>query len=167
VSSLNVDDANPVANLVTIPADSAGRVTVSIAQGRSDVVIDAVGYYADGRGARFVAIAPRRVLDTRVGWGIDRGSLPAGRAVTFGIPNTTYTVLGAALSTSGISTAGGSVSLYRSGQTPPATTTLHTIPGRTVTNLASPGTATNGLVNAYSSAGSTHVVADLMGYYPY
>jgi hypothetical protein len=167
VSSINVDDRNPVSNLVTIPADSAGRVTVSIARGSSDLIIDAAGYFADGRGARFVAIAPRRVLDTRVGWGIDRGSLPARRAVTFGISNTTYTVLGAALSSSGISTANGWVSLYRSGQTPPPIATLHTIAGRTVTNLASTGTPTNGLVNVYNGSGWTHVIADLMGYYTY
>ena len=167
VSNVNVDDRNPVSNLVTIPVDSAGRVTVSVAQGQVDLIVDAAGYYADGRGARFVAVAPRRVLDTRVGWAVDRGPLPAGRAVTIGIPNTTYTVVGAALSSSGISTTSGWVSLYRAGQSPPPISTLFTAPGRTITNLASTGAYTHGLVNVYNAAGSTHVIADLMGYYTY
>ena len=167
VSNLNVGDGYPVSNLVTIPVDSYGRVTVSIARGQADLVVDAAGYYADGRGARFVAVAPRRVMDTRVGWSVARGALPAGRAVTFGIPNTTYTVLGAALASSGISTAYGWVTLYRAGQAPPAISTLQTVPGRAISNLASTGSTTEGLVNAYNAAGSTHVVVDLMGYYTY
>ncbi|GAB3870237.1 N-acetylmuramoyl-L-alanine amidase [Terrabacter terrigena] len=166
VPHLYVGDRGPVANLVTIPVDSTGRVTLTVSQGQLDLVVDAAGYYADGRGARFVAVAPRRVLDTRVGWGVAaRAPLAAGRAATFGIPSTTYAVTGAALSTSGISTAYGWVSLYRSGQSPPATSTLSTMPGRTITNPASTGTAGGGLVNVYNAAGSTHVISDLMGYY--
>ncbi|MGO4600026.1 N-acetylmuramoyl-L-alanine amidase [Terrabacter sp. 2RAF25] len=165
VPSVSVTDRTPVANLVTIPADQSGRVTISVAQGQADVVIDALGFYVDGRGLTFVPVAPRRLVDTRVGWGVPAGPLAAGRATTFGIPNTTYAVRGAALAVGGISTANGWVSFYPSGQSPPATSTLSTVPGRTITNLASTATTTGSLVNIYNSAGSTQVIVDLMGYY--
>lgn len=165
VPSVSVTDRTPVANLVTIPADQSGRVTISVAQGQADVVIDALGFYVDGRGLKFVPVAPRRLVDTRVGWGVPAGALAPGRATTFGIPNTTYAVHGAVLAVGGISTANGWVSFYRSGQSPPAISTLSTVPGRTVTNLTSTATTTGSLVNVYNGAGSTHVVADLMGYY--
>jgi hypothetical protein len=93
------------------------------------------------------------------------GALGAGRATTFGIPGTTYPVWGASLSAGGASTANGWLSLYRSGQSQPGTSSLSTLAGRSVTNAVATSTSTGGLVNVYNAAGSTHVVADLMGYY--
>ncbi|NUR16631.1 MAG: hypothetical protein HOQ13_10005, partial [Dermatophilaceae bacterium] len=164
VPTLSVTDRTPVANLITVPADQSGRVTIWVPRGQVDVVVDALGFYVDGRGLKFVAVAPRRLVDTRVGWGVP-GPLAAGRATTFGIAHTTYPVWGAALAAGAVSTANGWVSFYRSGQSQPGTSTLSTVAGRTITNLAATSTTTNGLVNVYNSAGSTQVIADLMGYY--
>ena len=165
VPTLSVSAGTPVANLITIPADQSGRVTLWVAQGQADVVVDALGFYVDGRGLKFVAVAPRRLVDTRLGWGVAGGAIGAGRATTFGIPNTTYPVWGASLSAAGTSTANGWLSLYRSGQSQPGTSSLSTVPGRSITNAVATSTTTGGLVNVYNAAGSTHVVADLMGYY--
>ncbi|MHA3836070.1 hypothetical protein ACXR8F_10165 [Terrabacter sp. AAH1] len=165
VPTLSVSAGTPVANLITIPADQSGRVTLWVAQGQADVVVDALGFYADGRGLKFVAVAPRRLVDTRLGWGVAGGALEAGRATTFGIPDTTYPVWGASLSAGGASTANGWLSLYRSGQSQPGTSSLSTLAGRSVTNAVTTSTTTGSLVNVYNAAGSTHVVADLMGYY--
>lgn len=165
VPTLSVSAGTPVANLITIPADQSGRVTLWVAQGQADVVVDALGFYADGRGLKFVAVAPRRLVDTRLGWGVAGGALGAGRATTFGIPDTTYPVWGASLSASGASTANGWLSLYRSGQSQPGTSSLSTLAGRSITNAVATSTTTSSLVNVYNAAGSTHVVADLMGYY--
>ena len=58
-----------MANLVTVPVGRDGKVSISSANGTTDVIFDVVGSYAlsDGvAGSRFHGITPVRFLDTRV-----------------------------------------------------------------------------------------------------
>jgi hypothetical protein len=51
-------------NVVVTPTDGQGRVCVQ-SLSDTDVAIDATGYFADGEGFAFQALAPIRMLDTR------------------------------------------------------------------------------------------------------
>ena len=66
VSNLNFGAGQTVPNAVTVATDGAGRITVFNRFGTTHVVLDVVGWYdTDGSGARFHALAPTRVTDTR------------------------------------------------------------------------------------------------------
>jgi hypothetical protein len=45
-SDLNVNRDDPVANLVVVPIDSAGAISLCNHSGRVDLVADVVGYFA-------------------------------------------------------------------------------------------------------------------------
>jgi len=164
VSSLNVSGTLPIANLVTVPVDSTGRVSIYTTTG-VHVLVDLAGAYADGRGARFVAVSPRRIVDSRLGWGAAPAPLPPGSVRTLAVPAAGPSVVGAAQSVTAISSATSYVTVYRPGQSPPGTSTLNTVAARPVSNLGAVATGGAGAFAVYNRSGSTHVLADLMGIY--
>ena len=64
ISSLNYEAGDVLPNVVVTPTDGQGRVCVQSLRD-TDVAIDATGYFADGEGLAFQALAPIRMLDTR------------------------------------------------------------------------------------------------------
>jgi uncharacterized protein YkwD len=64
ISSLNYEAGDVLPNVVVTPTDGQGRVCVQ-SLSDTDVAIDATGYFADGDGLAFQALAPIRMLDTR------------------------------------------------------------------------------------------------------
>ena len=127
---------------------------------------------SSGDRAIFEPITPTRILDTRDGTGTVGGATapigPSGAidvAVTgvAGIPadatavvmNVTYTE----------ATAAGFITVWPSGLPRPVVSNLNTMPGGTQPNLVTVKLGTTGKVSIFNSAGTTHVVADVAGYY--
>jgi hypothetical protein len=77
-SSLNVSSGDPVANLVTVPVDSAGRVSIYNSAGTVNLLGDIAGYYTTGTGLLYNAVTPCRVFDSRVGNGDCLNAIPEG-----------------------------------------------------------------------------------------
>jgi len=116
----------------------------------------------------FTAMSPKRLLDTRV------TKRPIGPGATL-----TFDVTGAALSgvpATGVSsvvmnvtatapTTAGSLTVYSSNAARPARPNLYFAAGQTVPNLVTVGVDTSGRVTIFNSAGSTHVILDIVGYY--
>jgi hypothetical protein len=174
VSSLNFTPGLTVPNLVTVKLGANGKVNVFNPSGASHVIADVVGYYTatSTPGGRFTAVTPGRVLDTRNGTGRGGLAAPVG-------PNSSIDVLVTGLAgvpASGVSavalnvtvdqpTATGYLTVWPTGSPQPLASSHNFTPGATVANLVLAKVGTGGRVSIYNPAGTTHVVADVVGYF--
>ncbi|MFL6121429.1 hypothetical protein [Actinophytocola sp.] len=162
-SNLNLapGDIRPIQ--VTVMLGANRSVSVYNNTGSTHVVADLAGYYGTTGGARFTALAPNRVLDTRdtnspVGPGgtrvLDLASrIPASAtSVTFNLTGT-----GATASTF--------VTAYPNGTTRPTASSLNLPVGDTRANLVTVAVGADRKVALFNNAGNTHLIADLTGFY--
>jgi hypothetical protein len=155
-----------MAGMVVAKVGLGNRVSIYNASGSVDVIADLSGYYAPDLGAGFTSVTPVRVLDTRVGLGAPKAAVGPARAITLtvaGLPSNTRAVTLNVTVTQ--PTASGFLTVYPTGASRPAASSLNFVKGQTVPNLVTAGVDTAGRVTIYNSAGYTHVVADLAGYY--
>ncbi|MFD9130277.1 right-handed parallel beta-helix repeat-containing protein [Kitasatospora sp. NPDC059571] len=166
-SNLNFTAGKTVPNLVTVPAGTAGLRLHNGSPGTVHVLLDLAGYYSN-RGSGFAPLTPVRVLDTRSGLGTSAarpvaaggdlrldlsGRIPAGATAV--VLNTTVTG----------PTAPGYLSVFPAGAPRPTASNLNFTAGQTVPNLVI-APVVNGRVDLHNgSAGTTHVIADLAGYF--
>jgi len=172
-SSLNFLSGQTVANMVAAKVGGDGKVAIYNNSGATHLVADIVGWYgaADGAaGARFNSLVPSRLLDTRAGTGgisspvgpwstiamsvAGRGGVPAN-GVTAVVLNLTATE----------PSEGGYLSIYASKESQPETSSLNFERGQTVANLVVVKVGVDGKVLIYNNRGTTHVVADVVGWY--
>lgn len=132
-----------------------------------DVIFDVTGYFAPATtyaGYRYVSFEPYRALDTRYGKGLgDPFVAPTPR--TFLIPD----MVGAAAVTGNLAVTGQTTSGYMAmdsvlTSTPP-TSLLNYVVGDTRACSIDVRLAADGTTSAWNSAGSTHVIFDVTGYY--
>jgi len=170
-SSLNFAGGRTTANRVVTALSSTGDLTVYNSAGSTGVVLDVVGWYASPvvpGGRRYVPVAPTRILDTRTGAGGVSGPVGARATVTFrvwggSVPETATAAIVTLTATS--ATAGSYVTAWPSGVARPPTSDLNLWPGATVANLAVVPIGADGRVALYNAAGTTHLIADVQGYY--
>jgi hypothetical protein len=62
-------------------------------------------------------------------------------------------------------TAFGYVTVFPSGVSRPTASNLNFVPGQTIPNLVMVGIGSAGRISIFNSAGATHVLADIVGYY--
>ena len=164
-SSLNFTANKTVPNLVMVRVGPGGRISLNNSAGTTDLIADLSGYFAPDLGSGFTAMTPQRVLDTRSGVG-HLGAVGPGQAITLTVPNipsgTTAVVLNVTVTRP---TTAGHLIVYPYGATRPNVSNLNFVAGQTVPNLVTAPVDGAGRVSIYNSAGSTHVVADLAGYY--
>lgn len=122
-------------------------------------VVSAAPASAEAGTGRYVAVTtPTRVLDTR-----KTGAIGPGKTVSFGVPTgATSVVLNVTVTAP---TAGGYITAYKYGITPPATSNLNFVKGQTVPNLvvAPVGSGRVSLLNG--SKGSVQLLVDISGYF--
>ncbi|WP_330476084.1 hypothetical protein [Terrabacter sp. C0L_2] len=164
-SSLNFTAKKTVPNLVMVRVGPGGRISLNNSAGTTDLIADLSGYFAPDLGSGFTAVPPQRVLDTRSGVG-HLGAVGAGQAITLTVPNipagTKAVVLNVTVTRP---TASSHLIVYPYGTTRPNVSNLNFVAGQTVPNLVTAPVDGAGRVSIYNYAGSTHVVADLAGYY--
>jgi subtilisin family serine protease len=174
ISNLNFVPGQTVPNLVTVKLGAGGKVSLFNSQGNTQVIADVVGYYAaaDGNtGSRFHEVTPFRYFDTRSGQGgvakapigpastlrfkvTGKGGVPAS-GVTGVVMNVTVTA----------PTSPGFLTVFPDDVARPNASSLNFAPGQTVPNLVAVRVPANGTVDFFNSAGSTQVIADVVGYY--
>ena len=123
-----------------------------------------------GRAAgRFVAIAPRRICDTRNGVGSARAPIGPGETLGVqvaglaGIPASG--VLAVAVNVTSVNpTQPGFFSVFPSDVSATETSSLNTVPGRAVPNLAIVGLGSDGRIGVFNAFGTTDCIVDVMGY---
>ena len=172
-SNLNFGAYQTIPNLVTVRVGAAGRIMFATAVGTTDLIADVVGYY-DGvtsGGAGFTGVAPARLLDSRTAVGAWPGRIVGGAGTTRtlavaghgGVPATaTAAVLNV---TATDSDAGSFLQVWPTGATRPNSSNVNFAAGETIANLVVVGLGTGGQVSFFDAVGSTHVVADVVGYY--
>ncbi|MFC1403102.1 MULTISPECIES: right-handed parallel beta-helix repeat-containing protein [Streptacidiphilus] len=158
-----------VANMVTVPA---GRDTVTFTNtgsGTVHIVADLEGYFSQTAPNGYNTTGPVRILDTRAAKGVP-GTAPIGSGRTVALPvtgsngvpaNATAVVLNVTVTRP---TTGGYLTVYPDGIARPVVSNLNFSAGQTVPNLVIVPVH-NGKIDFYNYSGSTHVIADLQGYF--
>ncbi|WP_298460185.1 hypothetical protein [uncultured Cellulomonas sp.] len=123
-----------------------------------------------GEDGRFVAVDPVRVLDTRDGTGGHRGALGPGASLAMDpggpgqvVPRGVRAVLLNVTATE--PTAVTHVRVWPAGDPMTGTSSLNVVPGQTRPNQVVVPVGEDGRVSLYNNLGTTHLVADLQGYY--
>ena len=176
-SNLNYVPGQTVPNLVTVKLGAGGRVDLFNNAGAAHVVSDVAGWYGPGDpvfpqpGGTFHALAPTRILDTRSGTGVPApGKLGLAGVLVLqvtgqaGVPDTgvSAVVLNVTVTEP---TADSFLTAWPYGDGGPDASNLNYGPGQTVPNLVVVRVGSGGKVNLYNFAGSTHVIADVAGWF--
>ncbi len=176
VSNLNFVAGQTVPNLVTVKLGPTGKVSAYNLTGSTQVIFDVVGWYgAPGGtpGSRFHPEQPDRILDTRGDPGVTCN--PSGGALG---PTVTRTVQvsGCGLVPGGATavavnvtvaqpSASGFVSVFPGNLSSASTSSLNFVPGLSVPNLVIVQLSPSGTIKVFNSAGFTHVIVDVVGWY--
>jgi hypothetical protein len=174
ISNINFNPGSVVPNMATVVLGTGGQLSVYNPAGSTHVLFDVVGYYADATGpsgARFTSVDPYRRFDTRNNWGFV-GTQPIGPGATLSVD---MSALDSPVPSSGVTavvmnvtvtapTAAGYLRVTPAGGTS-MTSSLNFTPGQTVPNLVTVPVPPSGVVDFFNAAGSTHVIADIVGYY--
>jgi phosphoesterase family protein len=118
----------------------------------------------------YTAVTPVRVLDTRNGTGAPMARLGAGKSVnltiTGALPLAPAGAIAVVLNVTATSTTAGSfLTVFPKGAARPNASNLNWTAGITIANLVEVPVGGGGAITFYNAAGSTHVFADLEGYF--
>lgn len=160
--ALSVGSGN-VINVVVTAQDGVTTKTYTVTVTRAGVV---------GSGARFIALAPCRLVDTRAPGTYPisgAGQMTSGESRSFALPFSNCGIPGNAVAYSLNATvvpAGplGWLTLWPSGQSMPGVSTLNSPDGRTKANAAIVPAGVGGAVSAFVTD-ATHLILDIDGYF--
>ena len=173
VSNLNFTAGQTAANMVIVPVGPDGIVDFHNGGGSSgslDAIADIAGYFTPGTsGAKYHAVGPVRLLDTRSGQGESLSEVATGNPIgkqgylTLPLP-ASYSALVANLTV--VSPAGnGFLSAYASNGSLPNVSNLNFLTGQTIPNLAIVPSSTGVKFYNASTTGSTQLIVDMAGYF--
>lgn len=154
---------------VNVSAGVTYRIAVDTYSGRQQPVY--LNWTGPGpSGSRYTALTPKRILDSRKGvggfstaWGpaATRSLTVAGGAT--GVPGDATAVV---LNVTGLQpTSNAYLTLFPAGAGRPVASNINLKAGRTTSNAVTVKVGTAGAVQIFNSGGSTHVIAELVGYY--
>ncbi len=167
-SNLNPVPGLAVPNLVIGQLGPAGSVSMFNNGGTVHLVADLVGYFTTSSNLRLQPLSPARLLDTRDGTGVVAPG-PVGPAQTIDLK---------VLDRGGVATkakavvlnvtvtepsAGSFLTVWPTGDTQPTASSVNMVPGQTVPNMVMCRVGEGGKISIFNGAGSTHVVADVLG----
>ena len=167
-SSLNLSPGLTAANLVLTKLSATGSVCL-FTDAPTHLIVDLQGYYPAG--ASYVPLQPERVLDTRLPSASFDGQRPqAGQVVRVqvgGIGNAKIPLNtnGVALNVTGTDADAGFVTAWTCDEARPLASNLNLTDGSTRPNLVFVKPSVYGTVCLYT-ASPTHLLADLVGYFP-
>jgi GH25 family lysozyme M1 (1,4-beta-N-acetylmuramidase) len=168
VSNLNLKGVEPTPILATVKLGADQSVNFYNNSGTIHLLVDVAGYYSPSSGSKFVAVAPRRLLDTRsnpVTWVPATGGGSAVTLDTYGQPGTTGSVVN--VTGVGPSTSTFVAVIPKTSPTPtrPNSSNLNLVAGQTVSNLVSTAVSPTSQLWLYNGFGSVNLIADLAGYF--
>jgi subtilisin family serine protease len=172
VSTLNSWTGRVVANAAIVPAGTNESVSVYVSNS-TDVILDINGYFglAGGWGGlSFYSVTPCRVADTRNADGPLGGPIMApATARSFPVPSSACgiptTAAAYSMNVTVVPDGGlGYLTVWPTGSAQPFVSTLNSFDGSVVANAAIVPAGTSGAISVFT-AGSTHVVLDINGYF--
>jgi hypothetical protein len=168
-SNLNFRAGQTVPNLVIVKVGAGGMVNLFNDAGATHVIADVAGWF--GAGPReptgsFGGGLPVRILDTRTGLGpLGPGGTMAVKVTDrAGIPPSGVIAVVLNVTVTG-PTSGGYLTIWPHGEARPLASNLNFEVGQTVPNLVVVKVGAGGTVDVFNSAGATHLVIDVAGYY--
>lgn len=174
-SNLNFTSGPATTNLVVAQLGPDGKVNIYNNLGSTDVIADIEGWFAAPAtpppGSPYFGLSPTRVLDTRFGTGTGGavGRVPAGGTLNLtvagvaGVPaNATSVVLNVTVAEP--TGPDSFLTLFPNGTARPLASNLNFVAGEIVPNLVVVRVQ-NGKVSIYNNLGSTHVIADVQGWF--
>jgi len=177
-SNLNFVAGQTVPNRVVVKVGPAGQVSLFNFTGNTDVIVDVGGWFTDGSdataiGGQFTGLTPARILDSRFGQGTAsaigaNGFITVQVAGLSSVPLMTATVPPKAVVlnvTVTNTTAASFLTVFPSVTPMPTASDLNWTAGLTVPNLVVVKLGTDGKIAMYNLAGSTDVIADVVGWY--
>ena len=168
VSNLNFTGGETVANMVIVPVGEDGVVDFFNGEnsGSTDAIADIAGYFTAGTtGAKYHAVGPARLLDTRSGLGEDSSTgkaIAAKGTLTLPLPSSYAAVVANLTVVSPASN--GYLSGYPAGGTLPLVSNLNFRTSQTIPNLAIVPSA-SGVTFYNAGTGSTQLLVDMAGYF--
>ncbi len=168
VSALNYERNMVIPNLVLCKVGDGGAVSLFASDGEVDLLADVVGCFATD-GAKHVALAPARILDTRSGLGAPQGKVGGGHEVDLAVSGRGGVPVGASAAILNVTVVGPSaatyVTTYPHGSPRPEASSHNASPGQTVANLVVAKLGDGGRVRLFNAAGQTDLIADVTGYF--
>ena len=168
-SNLNFVTGQTIPNLVTVQTGAGGKIDLTNHSGRTDLVIDVVGYYTTGAGDLFTAVTPTRVLDSRNGTGGYPTPWGAGQTRPLTVTGTAGIPPGATAVVMNVTVTNPSKSSWLrvspTGTPPPLASNLNFVAGQTIPNLVTVKVGAGGKVDITNLTGHTDVIADIVGYF--
>lgn len=168
VSNLNLKGVDPTPILATVKLGADQSVSFYNNSGTIHLLVDVAGYYSPSSGSKFVAVVPRRLLDTRsnpVTWVPATGGGSAVTLDTYGQPGTTGSVVNVTGIGPSTSTFVAVIPKTSPSPTRPNSSNLNLVAGQTVSNLVSTAVGSNSQLWLYNGFGSVNLIADLAGYF--
>jgi hypothetical protein len=177
VSALNPQIGAPVSNQAVVKVGSGGKVSFFTSKGSTDLVVDVAGYYAPDVGYGYTSVRDSKLLDTRT------AKVPAtwsaGQPLQAGTPRATLTLpvagvgtvpedaraVALQVSTLSSTVPGAKVSVYPAGSANSGAASSLPQVGQIITSLVVVPVGQAGAVAVTVDVGSTHVLADVVGYY--
>lgn len=175
-SNLNFAAGQTVPNMVIVPLPPGGTIHVyNGSDGRSDLVIDLLGWFAAG--PSFTGLAPKRLMDTRAGETTVDGQFLGAGAIGVGEERLLRVVDRADIPAANVGavalnvtvtnpTANGYLTVYPSGVERPTASNLNFSAGQTVANMVIVPAGANGEISLFNFAGRTDVAVDVLGWFP-
>jgi hypothetical protein len=181
-SNINYRPGQTLSNFAVIPVGQDGKIDFAdSAAGKTDLIVDVVGYFDSAGGSGFVVADPYRDIDTRSGNpAVDcnsaKGALAPNRVLTANVvcptaafPSTTDLGNVTAVVVNNTVTAGTSPSylrVYPAGATPPTTSNVNwQYANQTVANVTFAGTGRAGEISFVNNRGTVQLIVDVYGYF--
>jgi hypothetical protein len=167
-SNLNVDPGDTRANTAVVPLGAGGLVSLYNNSGQVAAAVDVLGYfvpYSATSQGRYAAALPIRVLDTRTSTPVGRGRTVSFRVTGVpGVPHSGVRAVAVAL-TAVQPTSRTWLVAYPAGASLPDVSSVNVAAGTNATNVVVVPVSATGTVSVRNAAGTTHVVADVVGWY--
>lgn len=173
VSNLNFARADTVANVVVATMNVDGVVNLYLGGASAHVIVDVAGWYGEHEATpigTYTALPPTRILDTRTGNGAPAARLSPGGTLNLqvtgrgGVP---VVAVGAVVLNVTVTepTSVSFLTAWPGGSARPLASNLNYVAGQTVPNLVVVQVGAGGTVDLFNYLGSTHVIADVAGWY--
>jgi hypothetical protein len=168
-SSVNMIPGQTVPNMVLARVGANGKVSIYNNTGSTDVVVDVLGCFDSAASGRYVALSPRRVLDTREGLGaplakVGQTPLPLMLLGKGGVPSSG--VSGVMLNVTAVApTANTYITVYPGGTDRPMASNLNVSGGQVIPNMVLARVGSDGTALLFNNGGVIDLVADVVGYF--
>jgi hypothetical protein len=167
-SNLNVRPGVDTPNLVIATVGADGAVRLANQFGSVNLIADVAGYFPSGSDYR--ALTPHRVLDTRGSLGASgpvgaEGTISVDVTGVGGVPETGVSAVVLNV-TAAEATQGTYVTVWPNNHPKPNTSNLNVLPGVDTPNLVIATVSTDGRIALGNQFGSTHLIADIAGWFP-